>query len=436
MLHYSHTNLTDLGSHGLSLDHLSAEESWLQEAKATIAAQKSAGSLGFTKLPYSDVAEIKQLADEVAAECKNLIVVGIGGSDLGTRAIHRALNHQYYNSVESARKGRPRLFFVGDTTDPEPLYELDDVVDWHDSILVMVSKSGNTIEQMSTFLVLREKLQKVVGDKALSRKIIAITDPEQGTLHDMAVQEGYRMLAVPQDVGGRFSVFTPVGLFPLAVAGVDITALLAGAQQVDQEQSDQAATFAYHQFLAATKLGRSISVMMPYTYSLRELGFWFRQLWAESLGKRLNKQGEVVCTGPQPIAAIGPTDQHSQVQLYMEGPNDKLLNFVTVRQSARSATIPAAFPNLEGASYLAGIQLEQILLEEQKATAQALAEAGRPSIHLELDVLDAHHIGALMYFLELATAYAGELWNVNAYDQPGVELGKNLLYKALGRSGY
>lgn len=435
-LHYSHTNLTELSGNGLTHELLASEQAWLETAKTTIATQKSEEKLGFAKLPYADISEILSMADDVAKECKNLVVVGIGGSDLGTRAIHRALNHQYYNSVAKAQNGRPRLFFVGDTTDPEPLLELNDLVDWGETIIVMVSKSGNTIEQMSTFLVVRDYVLQAVGAEKLKDRIITITDPADGTLHDMSVQEGYRSLGVPKDVGGRFSVLTPVGLFPLAVAGVDVAAILAGARDVEENHSDMAAEFAYHQFLAFSKLKRSITIMMPYTYGLRELGFWFRQLWAESLGKRVNKQGDIVETGPQPIAAIGPTDQHSQVQLYMEGPQDKIVTFVTVKHTARDIVIPAAFPDLEGASYLAGIPLSKILLEEQKATATALAAAGRPSVHLEIDALDAFHVGSLIYFFELATAFGGELWNVDAYNQPGVELGKQLLYKALGRTGY
>ncbi len=435
-LHYSHSNLTELAENGLTPDLLASEQAWLQAAHASITNQKKEGKLGFAKLPYADISEIQLLAEEVAKECKNLVVVGIGGSDLGTRAIHRALNHQYYNSVSEAQNGRPRLFFIGDTTDPEPLLELCDIVDWAETVIVMVSKSGNTIEQMSTFLVVRQYVLEAVGAEKLKDRIITITDPSDGTLHDMSVQEGYRSLAVPKDVGGRFSVLTPVGLFPLAVVGVDITAILAGARDIEENGSEVAAEFAYHQFLAFSKLKRGITIMMPYTYALRELGFWFRQLWAESLGKRVNKQGEVVQTGPQPIAAIGPTDQHSQVQLYMEGPHDKIVTFVTVTNPEHDITVPAAFPELEGASYLAGIPLSRILLEEQKATASALAAAGRPSVHLEIDTLDAFHIGSLIYFFELATAYGGELWDVDAYNQPGVELGKQLLYKALGREGY
>lgn len=427
---------------GITPDQVAAHQSKFDAAVAKVQGEKRDGKLGFAKLPYNheETERVISLAGEIAAEFKSVIVIGIGGSDLGTRAIHRALNHQYYNQSESVRAGRPQLYFVGDTTDPLVLQELLDVVDLSTACLVMVSKSGNTSEQMASFIVLRDHLIGVVGEDVAKRHIVTITDPSEGTLREITNQEGYRSMAMPTDVGGRFSVLSAVSLLPLAIVGVDVRGLLQGAADMDKADTEanpsSAAQFAFHQYLAFTEQNRPMSIMFPYSYGMREVGFWFRQLWAESLGKKTDLDGNVVHTGPTPIAAVGPTDQHSQVQLYMEGPQDKIVTFLTVNNHPRDIVLPEAFPDKEGVSYMKGISMQKILLAEADATAEALMHEGRPSVRVALDVLDAYHIGQLLYFFELATAYAGYLWNVNAYDQPGVELGKKLMYKALGRHGF
>lgn len=403
-----------------------------EEAVRVVQEQKKNGELGFAKLPYAaeEVEKVERLASELLGEgFESVILIGIGGTDLGARAAHRALRHQYYNVSAAARNGHPQLFFAGDTTDPESLQEVMDVVDLKKTLVVMVSKSGNTIEQMATFITVRKHLIDAVGEEQAKRQIVTVTDAHEGTLRAITENEGYRSLAVPSDVGGRFSVLSCVGLFPLALTGVDIRALVKGAQDLDAEDRDTkslAARFAFDQYLAFVVRRQTISVMFPYSYCLRETGLWFRQLWAESLGK----EG----TGPTPVAAIGPTDQHSQVQLYMDGPADKIFTFVVAKETSRDITLPGAFEDLEGVRYLKGISMYRILRAEQEATAAALGEKGRPSVCIEIDKVDPYHMGQLFYFFELATAYAGALFKVNAYDQPGVELGKQILFKKLGRN--
>ena len=414
--------------------HLDLGPAWpkLTDAQAAVKAASDHGDLGFMKLPHADISAVHELAQAVAGEFKDVVVIGIGGSDLGTRAIFRAIKGSMYNLSEAVRAGRPRLFFTGDTTDPVALTEVIEVVDWSSTVLIMVSKSGNTVEQMSTFVYLREKLIQSVGEEQAKRAIISITDGEKGTMREITNREGYRNLIIPADVGGRFSVLTPVGLLPLAIVGVDINELLHGAADMTLD-NEAPAKYALMQYLALTERQQPIHVVMPYSYNLREVGFWFRQLWAESLGKAVSRSGEEVHTGPTPIASVGPTDQHSQVQLYREGPNDKTFTFITVREPAVNMTLPEAFSDLEGVRYLAGHNFNEILLAEQKSTEAALQEVGRPTCTIELDRLDEYHVGQLLFFFELATAYAGELFNVNAYDQPGVERGKQLMYELLGR---
>lgn len=424
----------------LTSEQLHQEKEQKQTVYQQVQEEKRAGKLGFTSLPYQDSSVIQPILDLAAAvrqEFKNVIIVGIGGSDLGTRAVHRALNHQFYNLVATET---PRLFFLGDTTDPVAIQEVLDVVSLKETAVVVISKSGNTVEQMSTFLYLQAELLEEAGSEVAKTNIIILTDPTSGTLREIVKREGYRSLPIPPEVGGRFSVFTSVGLFPLAVVGVDIVQLLAGAQAMDEydgQGSEQNMAYLY----ALTQLwyyqnGRPISVLMPYSYNLREVGFWFRQLWAESLGKKHNLSGGVVNVGPTPIAATGPTDQHSQVQLYMEGPLDKVFTFVAVQEKATNATLPEAYPDMEGVNYLKGHDFATIVDAEQASTAYALATAGRPSCTISLGKLDAFSLGQLLYFFELAVTYAGAILDINTFDQPGVELGKQYMYGLLGRPGF
>jgi glucose-6-phosphate isomerase len=404
-----------------------ADPAQLEAAKSVVEKDIEVGKLQFATLPYQDetvLVAIEHLARRFREKFRTFIVIGIGGSDLGTRAVHRALNHQFYNFVTDRR-----IFFVGDTTDPVALEEVMGLIDWKETGIVVVSKSGETIEVMSAFLILRDKLKQAVGDHVFAHHIAAITDPEQGTLREIVEAEGYAALPHPP-VGGRFSVLSAVGLFPLALAGIDIRALLRGASQMMEAERDQALAYAGYQYAAYQK-GQKIHVLMPYTYALRELGFWFRQLWAESLGKALSVTGEEIHVGPTPVAALGPTDQHSQVQLYREGPDDKTFTFITVAEP-KDIKIPQDIPVTEKVQYLKGRSLNAILHAEQKGTEQALHEAKRPTSTIELDKLDAEHIGGLIMFFELATAFMGELLKVNAYDQPGVQRGKEIAHQLLG----
>jgi glucose-6-phosphate isomerase len=415
-------------------------EAWSAATVAYVTVQEHKSSLGFAKLPYANISEIKALAQAVVAEVEAVILIGIGGSDLGARAVHRALNHQFYNQLSAHERPGPRLYFLGDTTDPRAIQEVLDVVDLNKTAVVIVSKSGNTIEQMSTFVLLESKLRSVVGDETLKGRIIIVTDGETGTLREIVRRQGYRSLVAPGEVGGRFSVLSAMGLLVLAIAGIDVDGLLAGARWLDTMAAKDAATDPALRFAAQQHTsylgGQHISVLMPYSYALRETGFWFRQIWAESLGKREDRSGATVNSGPTPIAAVGPTDQHSQLQLYREGPRDKVFTFIGVEEQPLNVELPMDYHDLEGVAYLAGHHFGEILQAELDSTAQALFEDGRPSAVIMLERLDAFHLGALVYFFELATAYSGELYGINAYDQPGVELSKNIMYGLLKRPGY
>lgn len=365
---------------------------------------------------------------------RDVVVLGIGGSSLGALTVIRALQHPYHHLKEDA--AGLRVHFV-DNVDPDFVSALLEVLNPATTLVNVISKSGTTAETMAGYLTFQAWLEKHLGAEH-SAHIVATTDPATGILRPLAEQAGYVTFSVPPSVGGRFSVMSAVGLLPIALAGIDIKALLAGAAEANRlvQASDspiQQSSLIQYLFYRA---GKDISVLMPYSSRLRHLADWYVQLWAESLGKAENRLGSVVNEGSTPLGALGATDQHSQVQLFNEGPNNKIFNFIRVAEFQSQATIPVPAQGLEKLEYLGGKDFAELLNAEQAATAFALAERQRPNYTLTLDTLDAFHVGMLLQWLEWQTALMGELLNINAFNQPGVELAKRYTYALMGREGF
>ena len=321
--------------------------------------------------------------------------------------------------------------------DPVTIGAQLDRLDLPTTLFIVTSKSGGTAETMAQYLVVRARLE--AAGFSPRHHFVFVTDPEKGALRRIARDEGIPTADVPPNVGGRFSVLSPVGVLPAALTGMDVAGLLAGAADMRDRcrasdwSANPAGAFAVLQWLADTRLKRSAHVFMPYADGLADMAAWFVQLWAESLGK-ITADGKHA--GPTPIASLGATDQHSQVQLFMEGPNDKTVTFVTVADGVADLAIPALHKDVPDLAYLGGHSLGELLSVEQRATAGALAARGRMNMTITLDRLDAWHFGGLFMLLEIATAFAGELYGVNAFDQPGVELGKRFTYGMFGRPGF
>ncbi|MFW5703183.1 MAG: glucose-6-phosphate isomerase [Candidatus Dojkabacteria bacterium] len=374
-------------------------------------------------------------AQERFLEYENLVVIGIGGSDLGARAIFSALMHSYHN-----QKKEKKFYFAGDTTDPEVISELLEILDLTSTLFLIVSKSGNTIEQASNFLIFKQKVEAELGKDRIAKQFMFITDGKEGTLSEISETQGILALEHPE-VGGRFSVLSSVGMVPAALFGLEYKKLRQGAIELHAELSesdpkeDFAWQYALYQFHAFYQ-GKNINVLMPYQYKLRDFALWYRQLWAESLGKKENRSGAVVHTGATPVAAMGPTDQHSQLQLYNEGPNDKTITFIYAQESNKEIELPKDYTGYEQYEFFSGKSMQQILIDEMETTAYALRENGRASSKIAITKLDEYSLGQLFYFFELVTAYMGELFEIDAYNQPGVELSKNAMYGILGKDGY
>lgn len=383
--------------------------------------------------------DVKKMVRQFKPKCENLVVLGIGGSALGNIALQTALN-PYTHNLNNHRKG-PRLF-VFDNVDPSQFGSFLEFIAprLRSTIFNVISKSGQTAETAAQFMIIQKMLETRFGRDKLKEHIIATTDAQKGTLRKIADEAQLPALEVPDGVGGRFSVLSAVGLFSAAMTGVNIDQLLAGARDMHARVTNPDffknpaavnAAIQYHYY----NRGKKISVMMPYSYALKDFADWFRQLWAESLGKRFALDGSEVFLGPTPIKALGATDQHSQVQLYREGPNDKIFTFLEVEKFSRKLKIPHAPKSAPELAYLAGMDMGELLNAEKKATEYALMVNNRPCLTVLFPKVDAYTVGQFIFLFEATTSFAGALFGVNTYDQPAVELGKQATFALMGKTG-
>lgn len=407
----------------------------VSEATERLVARCDAGELGFFRLPRDPamVEEVLELVAALPAGITDALVLGIGGSSLGARAVCDAL----LDPVPTSAPTGMRVHFP-DNSDPHRFGRLIARLDPARTLVVVVSKSGGTLETAAQMLIAVEWLERNLGNASARDRIVAITDPERGALRAFAAERKLRTLPIPSNVGGRFSVLTAAGLLPVALAGLDVRELVEGARAMmhagerrDPSENPAAMLAALH--AAHMRLrGHDLHVTMPYSDALRTFTAWHVQLWAESLGKRLDLGGQVVETGATPIQAVGATDQHAQVQLFVEGPRDKLVTFLRVeRPTGPDPVVPAT----QGQhAFVGGKSLHTILLAELEGTSLALASDERPSLTLELKQLDAFALGGLFMLYETATALMGDLLGVDPFDQPGVERGKRITNALLGGS--
>ena len=380
-------------------------------------------------LPFDEAlcGEVEEYALHRAPPYDTLLVLGIGGSTLGIQALHQAL--------KPWSKGDVRPFFL-DNVDPEMTAEVYRQVDLKSALALVITKSGSTAETMAHFLILKEKMESALGKEEAKRRIVVVTDPEKGDLLAIAKREGYALFKVPSNVGGRFSVLSAVGLLPAALLGMSVKQLLQGAREaypiltsprLDKNPAAKSAAV----LTQAYRKGASTLVVLPYSSKLSLMADWFRQLWGESLGKSWNQEGKKMVWGQTPVVSVGAVDQHSQVQLYMEGPEDKFYVFWRVRSFRTDMTVPEALGMEPAEKLLEGVPLSKLLDSELAGTRLALASRGRPSLTLDIDSLTPESLGELILLLEVQTALAGISLGLNPFDQPGVELGKRLSYALL-----
>jgi glucose-6-phosphate isomerase len=362
----------------------------------------------------------------VRQESDTFLVLGIGGSALGPRAVLEGLR-----PLHNLRE-KPRVF-IYDNVDPRTLKSILSLVDLKRTTINVISKSGSTAETAASFMILWDEMKRAVGNEA-AKRFIATTDPASGSLRKIASDHGMRTLPIEKWIGGRYSVLSPVGLLLAEVVGVDSRELLKGAADLrrrcstDEIWQNPAYMFGALLYLMNVNARRNINVLIPYADSLKFLSEWFCQLWAESLGKGGR--------GMTPYPSVGTTDQHSQLQLWMEGPEDKVVTFLRIDDYGVDFTIPKVFEDVEGTSYLSGHTLSELIKAEGESSELALSKRGHPNMTLTIPAVDAYHLGQLFQFFEIAAAFTGLLLGINPFNQPGVEEGKNFTYGMMGKKGF
>jgi glucose-6-phosphate isomerase len=421
-----------IGDAGLTREEVDGLAPLLSETTHALRGRRAAGELPVLDLPHDkeSVSQVKALAIEVRAECDTLVVLATGGAALGTRALTEAL-----------ADSTPRVI-VGDNIDPWSFGRFLDSLDLSRTTFNVISKSGETPETMAQFLIVRDLLLRQLGAVDYVKRIVITTDADAGPLRQVVHDEGFRDLPLPAGIGGRFSVLSAASLFPAAVAGVRVDDVLAGAVWMDSrcQETDLwrnpghlLGTLLY---LLGARHHRNIVVLMPYSERLRGFAAWFTQLWAESLGKAETLEGLAAHVGQTPLAAVGSSDEHSLLQLFADGPADKLIVMMRVEDHGRELPAPASYADLDAMGYLGGAGLGQLLNALQQATELALTQRHRPVATLTLPQLSPFTLGQLLYLFETAVVFCAALYRIDPFSQPGVEASRRLTYGLLGRKGF
>lgn len=408
--------------HGLSQGEIERESALLGTYLEQIEKRKQ----GFYKIIEDEslLEKVNSFAANAEGKYDHFVVLGIGGSALGTICLQQSLTHLY---------SKPRLFVL-DNIDPAIMNEIQDVIQLERTLFIVVTKSGGTAETLSEYMYFRNLCDNTDLDPR--EHFVFVTDPHNGFLRKIADEEGIITFEIPPNVGGRFSVLTHAGLLPAKLIGLDVEQLLEGANSMKErflkENPEKNTPFqlATIQYLLSKK-GKSINVLTPYAQKLIRFADWYRQLLAESIGKKVNNDGNEIHAGITPVSALGATDQHSQSQLYNEGPNDKLHIFMRVKNMGPDVDVPNLYPEEESLQYLNNLSFQKLIHTEMEGTVQSLTQNDRPNITLELDKVTEHTLGELFLLFEGATAFLGEFFNINAFDQPGVELSKQITKKLL-----
>ena len=427
-----------LGERGIDGAEMNALSASLSNAYKAVEVGRGKGMQGWMDLPYNQdeiLEEVEETAKGIRERFDAFVVLGIGGSALGPAAVQQALNHLHYNELPKEKRNAPKLY-IEDNIDPERMAALMDVVDVRTTCFNVISKSGGTAETMSQYLIVLEKLKEACPND-YQEHIVVTTSKTKGFLIELARAEGFKTFYIPDGVGGRFSELCPVGLLAAAVCNIDIRALVAGAKKMDErcnsgDMTKNPALYEAGLMYLCMQKGMNISVMMPYADSLKLISDWYAQLWAESLGKNVTLDGKPCHVGSTPVKTLGVTDQHSQLQLYTEGPFDKAITFLKVENFRAVTPIPHGCENVPKIAFLGGKSHNQLIEAERRGTEYALYRSGRMSQTITLDEVNADTVGQLLYFFELVTAYTGALLNIDTFNQPGVEESKVAAYAVMG----
>ncbi len=394
--------------------------------------------LGWVNLPADydkeEFARIKKAAEKIRSDSDVLVVIGIGGSYLGARAAVEMLSHSFYNSLDKDKRKGPAVFFAGNSISSTYLADLLDAVEGKDISVNVISKSGTTTEPAIAFRIFKDLLEKKYGKAEAAKRIYATTDKARGALKTLADSEGYETFVVPDDVGGRYSVLTAVGLLPIAAAGIDIDAMMQGAKDaMDEYNNPNLAENQCYQYAAVrnalARKGKTVEMVVNYEpAALHYFGEWWKQLYGESEGKD-NK-------GIFPAAADFSSDLHSMGQYIQDGQRIMFETAILVEEPRKNITIEATEDNIDGLNFLAGKTVDFVNSKAAQGTALAHTDGNVPNLVVSVPTLDAYNFGKMVYFFEKACGISGYLLGVNPFDQPGVEAYKKNMFALLGKQGY
>ncbi len=393
--------------------------------------------LGWMDLPVDydkdEFARIKKAAEKIRSDSDVLIVIGIGGSYLGARAAIEMLTNSFYNSIDKEQRKAPQIFYAGNSISSTYLADLIEAVEGKEISVNVISKSGTTTEPAIAFRIFKDLLEKKYGKEEAKKRIYATTDKARGALKTLADEEGYETFVIPDDVGGRFSVLTAVGLLPIAAAGIDIDAMMHGAADAREEYSDsELANNLCYQYAVARNLllrkGKNVEMMVNYEPSLHYFGEWWKQLYGESEGKD-NK-------GIFPAAADFSTDLHSMGQYIQDGMRMLFETAILVGEPKKDIVIEETPDNIDKLNFIAGKTLDYVNTKAAEGVCLAHTDGGVPNLVVNIPKLDAYNFGKMVFFFEKACGLSGYLLGVNPFDQPGVEAYKKNMFALLGKPGY
>ena len=410
-----------------------------EQAKDVLVSKNGAGNdfLGWIDLPVDydkeEFSRIEKAAEKIKKDSDVLIVIGIGGSYLGARAAIEFLRHGFYNSLPKEKRGTPEIYYVGNSISSTYLQGVIDVICDSDFSVNVISKSGTTTEPAIAFRIFKKMLEDKYGQEEAAKRIYATTDKARGALKDLATKEGYESFVVPDDVGGRFSVLTAVGLLPIAVSGADIKALMDGAASGrelalnEKFEDNEAMKYAAIRNILLRK-GKSVEVLANYEPALHYIGEWWKQLYGESEGKDQK--------GIFPAAVDFTTDLHSMGQFIQDGARIMFETVMNVEEARETITIEKEAEDLDGLNYLAGKTMDFVNKSAMNGTILAHTDGSVPNLMIKIPKMDEFHLGQLFYFFEFACGVSGYILGVNPFNQPGVESYKRNMFALLGKPGY
>ncbi len=410
-----------------------------EQAKDVLVSKNGAGNdfLGWIDLPVDydkeEFSRIEKAAEKIKKDSDVLIVIGIGGSYLGARAAIEFLRHGFYNSLPKEKRGTPEIYYVGNSISSTYLQGVIDVIGDRDFSVNVISKSGTTTEPAIAFRIFKKMLEDKYGQEEAAKRIYATTDKARGALKDLATKEGYESFVVPDDVGGRFSVLTAVGLLPIAVSGADIKALMDGAASGrelalnEKFEDNEAMKYAAIRNILLRK-GKSVEVLANYEPALHYISEWWKQLYGESEGKDQK--------GIFPAAVDFTTDLHSMGQFIQDGARIMFETVMNVEEARETITIEKEAEDLDGLNYLAGKTMDFVNKSAMNGTILAHTDGNVPNLMIKIPKMDEFHLGQLFYFFEFACGVSGYILGVNPFNQPGVESYKRNMFALLGKPGY